>query len=149
MNETMQYPYSDDFMRYDEVTGHYVLTERALVERLAVDLRSRLAETSTVNPENVIENFLRTVSDMVYEYVHTYNADNSGQDRWIATLPEFRPILQRAMEYQAMYVAHVGNLYLSVDANERENAIDVLCKNILGTVVPRLGVSILYTGAIR
>lgn len=149
MNETIQYPYSDDYMRYDEITGHYRLTERALIERLGMDLRARMSATSTVNPENVIENFLCTVSDMVYEYIHAFNVDNCRQDRWIAVVPDFRPILQKAMEYQAMYVAHVGNLYLSTDANERENAIDVLCKNILGTVVPHLGVSLLYTGVIR
>lgn len=149
MKNMQKYPYSDDYMRYDEITGHYILTERALIERLGMDLRARMSATSTVNPENVIENFLCTVSDMVYEYVHAFNVDNYRQDCWIAAVPEFRQILQKAMEYQAMYVSHVGNLYLSTDANERENAIDALCKGVLGTVVPRLGVSILYAGVIR
>lgn len=144
----MQYPFSDEYMTVEEFNGHYVLTEKALTDHLAVDLRARLAQASTVNPENVIGNFLRTVSDMVYQFIHEHNADNFKQDKLIATVPELRQILQRAMEYQAMYVLNVGNLYLSANREERAAAIDPLCRSILGNVIPRIGISILYGGKI-
>ncbi len=141
-------PYSDDYLFYDETTGHYVLTEKALVENVGVNLRERMAETALVNPDTAIKSFTRTVSDMIYQFIHEHNVDNRKQDRLIATIAELRQIIQKAMEYQAIYVLNVGNLYLSVKPEERAVAIDYLAQSILGNVVPCLGISIIYGGVI-
>ena len=141
-------PYSDDYLFYDAGSGHYVLTEKALMEVYGIDVRARIAQTSTVNPESVIRNFTRTVSDMVYQFIHEHNVDNCRQDFLIAHVPELRDIIQRAMGYQAVYVMNVGNLYLSAKPEERASAIDYLCQSVLNNVVPVLGVSILYGGVI-
>ena len=141
-------PYSDDYLFYDENTNHYILTEKALVENVGVNLRERMAETSLVNPETVIKNFTRTVSDMIYQFIHEHNVDNSRQDYLIATVPELRKIIQKAMEYQAVYVLNVGNLYLSTKREERAAAIDYLAQSILGDTVPCLGISIIYGGVL-
>lgn len=142
-------PYSDEYMIYDERRRRYVLTEQALTELCAVDLRSRISETSTVNPETVINRLLVTVSDMVYQFIHEHNANNAAQDRLIATVPELRDIIREAMVYQAVYVMNVGNLYLSTDPTERAAAIDVLAQSILGNEVKGLGISVLYAGCLR
>lgn len=139
-------PYSDDYMRYDEITGRYILTEKALLERVGINLRARLARGSTVAPETVIENFNITVSDMIYEYIHEFNVDNARQDCLIAHIPTLRKIIFDAMKYQAIYVSAVGNLYLSAKAEERENAIDHIAKGKLNTVISEIGCSILYGG---
>ena len=68
--QNKQCPFSDDYMFYDERSGHYELTEKALMEVYGINIRARLAATSTVNPESVIQNFTRTVSDMVYQFIH-------------------------------------------------------------------------------
>ena len=141
-------PYSDDYLFYDETTGHYVLTEKALVENVGVNLRERMAETALVNPDTAIKSFTRTVSDMIYQFIHEHNVDNRKQDRLIATIAELRQIIQKAMEYQVIYVLNVGNLYLSVKPEERAVAIDYLAQSILGNVVPCLGISIIYGGVI-
>ena len=107
-----------------------------------------MSETALVNPEVAIKSFTRTVSDMIYQYIHEHNVDNARQDRLIATIPELRQIVRRAMEYQAVYVMNVGNLYLSVKPEERAAAIDYLAQSILGNVVPCIGTSILYCGVI-
>ncbi len=139
-------PYSDDYLYYDENTNRYVLTEKALVENVGLNIRARMSDTALVNPEVVIKSFNRTVSDMVYQFIHQHNVDNRAQDCLIATVPELRRIIQTAMEYQAVYVANVGNLYLSTKPEERAVAIDYLAQSVLGDVVPCLGYSILYTG---
>ncbi len=146
--EKVMRPYSDDFLYWDENTGHYVLTEKALVESAGINIRERMSETALVNPEVAIKSFTRTVSDMIYQYIHEHNVDNARQDRLIATIPELRQIVRRAMEYQAVYVMNVGNLYLSVKPEERAAAIDYLAQSILGNVVPCIGTSILYCGVI-
>lgn len=146
--QNKQCPYSDDYMFYDERSGHYELTEKALMEVYGINIRARLAATSTVNPESVIQNFTRTVSDMVYQFIHGHNVNNKRQDFLISIIPELREIIQRAMGYQAVYVMNVGNLYLSTKPEERANAIDYLCQSVLGNAVPCLGVSILYSGVL-
>lgn len=141
-------PYSDDFLFFNKHSGHYELTEKALVERVGVNLRARMAETATINPETAIYSFIRTVSDMIYQFIHEHNANNAKQDSLIATVPELRQIIQKAMEYQAVYVLNVGNLYLSAKPEERAVAIDYLAQSILCNVVPCLGISIIYGGII-
>ncbi len=141
-------PYSDDYLFYDEVSGHYVLTEKALIENVGINLRERMAEGALITPETAIKSFTRTVSDMIYQFIHEHNVDNTRQDCLIATVPELRRIVQQAMEYQAVYVANVGNLYLSTKPEERLNAIDYLAKSVLANTVPCLGCSILYAGVI-
>lgn len=141
-------PYSDDYLFYNEINGHYELTEKALIEQVGVNLRARMSETATVNPDTAIKSFTCTVSDMIYQFIHEHNVDNARQDCLIATVPELRHIIQKAMEYQALYVLNVGNLYLSTKPEERAVAIDYLAQSILGNVVPCLGISIIYGGQI-
>lgn len=141
-------PYSDDYMEFDKNTGHYRLTERALTERIGYDIRARMAETSTINPETVINTLTRTISDMIYQFIHEHNVNNARQDCLIATVPELRRIIQTAMEYQAIYVVNVGNLYLSAKPEDRAAAIDYLAQSILNNTVTCLGFSILYRGVI-
>ena len=141
-------PYSDDYMIWDENTHHYILTEKALIEKVGLNLRARMGDRSLITPEIAIKSFATTVSDMIYQFIHEHNVDNARQDFLIGTVPELRRIIQRAMELQAVYVSVQGNLYLSTKAEERAVAIDYLAKSILGTVVPCLGISILYSGVL-
>lgn len=141
-------PYSDDYLFYNKQNGHYELTEKALIENVGVNLRERMAEGALVNPEVAIKSFCRTISDMIYQFIHEHNVDNRRQDCLIAAVAELRQIIQRAMELQAVYVLNVGNLYLSTKPEERAIAIDYLAQSVLGNVVDCLGISILYTGAI-
>lgn len=77
MPDNQTYPYDDDFMRFDEELNQYMLTEAALLSR-GIDLRARLSETSTISPENVINNVLQTASDMIYQYIHAHNGNNAA-----------------------------------------------------------------------
>lgn len=140
---------NDDYLRYDELTGHFVLTEKALKENVGLDLRSRLGEGATVNPEAVINRFLQLTSDMVYGFIHKHNFNDKRQDEIIAKTASGREIIRRAMEYQALYMANVGNLAYSTKPDERAAAIDETCKEILNTTIPEIGVCILYTGVLR
>lgn len=139
-------PYSDDYLKYDDLNGHYRLTEKALTESVGLDLRARIGEGATVNPDAVIYRFLQLTSDMVYGFIHEHNICNRLQDEIIAKTKSGREIIKRAMEYQALYMANVGNLSYSVKPEERAVAIDETCKNILNTTIPEIGVCILYTG---
>lgn len=138
-------PHSDDLMTFDEITGHYVLTEQALLEN-GTDIRKRLEQNRTVNATAVINRTLRRVSDMIYNYVHKFNHDNKQQDLWIATIPSLREIIYRAMLEQTEYFLMNGDLSRSVERDKREIAIDYSAQETLNTAVPELGVPITYQG---
>lgn len=137
--------YQDEFLVYDMAAAQYMLTEKALL-RIGIDLRARISADRTVSPENVIEFFLRTVSDMVYQFIHGYGYNNERQDAIILHDAQAREILRRAMEHQALYVLNVGNLYLSDKKEERAAAICELCRGTLMTKLQRFGFSLLFTG---
>ena len=144
-DNSMHFPYDDEFMVFDKLTGQYLLTEKAFLSR-GIDIRGRLSATSTINPEGAILFLSETVSAMIYQYIHEHNMNNAAQDCFIAKCPQVRPFLFRVLLFQAVYVMQVGNLYLSTDPSERANAIDPLAKSMLGNEIPGLGYSLLYTG---
>lgn len=141
-----QCPYSDDFMRYDEITGCYVLTEKDLVENLGLDIRARISADATVNPEAVINRLLERASNLIYGYIYEHNADNCRQNLIIATVPRAREIIRRAMENQVNYMCVQGDLSLSVKPEERALSIDQSAKTLLNTTIPEIGGSLLYAG---
>lgn len=124
-------PYNDDYMTFDEATRHYVLTERAIVERCAVDIRARLEGNKTINPEIVINKLCRVISDDIYDFLHLYSVYNERQDFMIATNAKLRAVIQRAMEYQADYILADGDLFLSLDDNDNGKEINKMSKRIL------------------
>lgn len=147
MPDEKTYPFDDEYMVFDKLTGQYVITEKALMDR-GINIRARLSETAGVTPEAVISTIVHTASDMIYQFIHEHNTNNAAQDCLIARCPQVRHVIFRAMLYQAVYVVNVGNLYLSTDDAERSKAIDKLAESVLGNVIPGLGISLLYTGVL-
>lgn len=147
MPDEKTYPFDDEYMVFDKLTWQYVITEKALMDR-GINIRARLSETAGVTPEAVISTIVYTASDMIYQFIHEHNTNNAAQDCLIARCPQVRPVIFRAMLYQAVYVVNVGNLYLSTDDAERSKAIDKLAEGVLGNVISGLGISLLYTGVL-
>lgn len=139
------HPYSTEYMTFDEVTCRYVLTEAAL-EANGTQLRKRLTRNRATNATAVINRLLRRVSDIIYNYIHEFNADNKRQDEWIAKLPSGRRIIEQAMLEQCEYMLMNGDLSRSVELDKRRAAIDMSAKMTLDTVIPELGIPITYTG---
>ncbi len=138
-------PYSDELMRYDELTNMYYLTEQALIRR-GIDLRARLAMTNAPSPEYVITGLLETVSELIYNFIHQQSHNNCRQDEIINRVEQARSIVYKALLQQAVYMLKVGNLTLSVDENVRRHAIDTSAIATLSTTITEIGASILYRG---
>ena len=147
-DESIHYnAYDDDYMRYDKVTRRYILTERAIEEKGGIALRERLTASSTLDPTNTINAFLRRVSDLVYGYINDHCINIEKRTQWIASIKRARDILQQAMIQQATFMCINGDLTLSTKPDDRANAIDRACISVLNTIIPELGVSLLYLGA--
>lgn len=143
----MEYPYSDEYMEFDERTGRYVLTEKYVFEKMGIDMRSSINERNGINPQILVQRFLTEVSDDVYEFVHSYNPANSARQDWlIAHCPSIRPIIQRAMDKQLMYSRLNGLIGYSAEKSVQEQRICPQTVAELSQIVPEIGRSILYTG---
>lgn len=139
-----EHPYDDDYMVFDPIFHRYVLTEAALTHA-GINLRARIARDSTVSPEAVIRDVCESASDAIYGYIHSFNLDTVAQDFALAKIPPFRPIIQKAMLYQAKHIIFNGNLYLSTDQADLANAINRQAIQELGRSVPIYG-TVLYAG---
>lgn len=138
-------PYSDNFLRYDEITGQYVLTEEALIAN-GTNLRARLEYNRSIDPAAIIIRHLTRVSDVIYSFIHSYSNENERQNHAIQIIPSLRVMIYRAMLAQSEYMLLHGDLTRSTDEKKRALAIDETARRILETTNKELGVSILYSG---
>ena len=77
MSNTITYPYSDDYMVFDEKTNRYILTEKYTVDVMGLDLEGAINERNGINPQILIKRFLTDVSDDIYEFIHLHSCDNA------------------------------------------------------------------------
>ncbi len=120
-------------MKFNEFTEMYVLKEDALTNS-GVSLRARLASNKAATPENIVNEFLLTVSEMIYGYVYDNSLNVTSK---IDNVGVARNLFERALIKQAIYVLSVGNLSLSVDEGKRQIAIDTAAKSLLKMISDR------------
>lgn len=125
------HPYSDDFMIFDEKTGHYVLTEKYAFERLGLELYEDVNDRNSVNQQIAVSAILRQCSNLIYNFIHQFSVYNKRQDCIIATSPRMRQVIMEAMGEQLLYMAQVGDLSRSTDMEKRKLAIDENAKTML------------------
>ena len=137
-----QYPYTDEYMKWDELEGRYYITEKALLSK-GINVRERV---SGVSADSVINGIVTMSGDMVYNFIHQHNGDNETQDRLIATVPSLRRVMYRALLRQAVYYMANGDLSLSLEDEKRSKALSEEVRRELNTTIPELGTCILYQG---
>lgn len=143
----MDYPYTDELMRWDEAGQRYILEEKAL-EAQGVFLRDRLVRGRTPSPERIINGFLERVSALIYGYIYRYAGVASQPDELIKRVPSARRVIYRSLSAQALYMALNGDLSMSTDPRDRERAIDEVAAQELLTTLPEIGCSLLYSGTL-
>lgn len=145
----MNEPYSDAYMRYDELKHRYILTPKCVLDELGIDMEARLSAKGSANPQATINALLDRVSALTYRFIYAHNIDNEAQRYAIETLPSARRILFEAMKAQLTYVMAVGDLSLSSDKNKRLQYMDDVAAEILSNPLPELWHSLIYTGGWR
>ena len=145
----MDEPYSDAYMRYDELKHRYILTPKCVLDELGIDMEARLSAKGSANPQATINALLDRVSALTYRFIYAHNIDNEVQRYAIETLPSARRILFEAMKAHLTYVMAVGDLSLSSDKNKRLQYMDDVAAEMLANPLPELGHSLIYTGGWR
>ena len=145
---TIGYPYSDEYMVFDEKTSRYVLTAKYILDAYGIDLQSIVNDRNAINPQAMSERVLRMVSNAVYNEIHKYNANTQVQDQMIMYVPSARDKIQRAMAEQFLYFMENGDLSRSTLPEKRALSFDKNALAVLEEILPELGISLLYTGYI-
>jgi hypothetical protein len=140
------YPYSDEYMIFEEDSKRYVLTSKYVFEVLGVDLEGALSERKAVNVQVMVKHFLTEVSDDIYDFIHAHGFNTEKQDYLISKCPSLRKIIQKAMGQQFIYSRLNGLLGYSVEAEKQQAKICPKARETLLQTAPELGFSILYTG---
>ena len=141
----ISYPFTDEYLNYDYNTHRYVLTEKDVLENLAIDLQADFRP----DIKNSIDAFLKQVSSLVYGYIHEFSVNNLMQDFVIAKTPSGRALIKEAMEQQLIYILTVGDFSRSPKREERAIWFDDNARRILEQTIPEIGTTILYTGQIN
>ena len=151
----MEYPYSDEYMIYNKTRHRYILTEKAVLDDLNIELGEVLAGANTARREREIQKFLTYISNLVYREVYKYNEQRDLVEYILAKCPSAREKLKQAMEEQIEYFMFNGDIsvYSGVDFKKgtkgqsvadrvlSPNARDLLLEPLTETKVP-----ILYCG---
>ena len=127
------YPYTDDYMIFDEKKYRYILTAKYVLDSTGINLTTRLNAKGSANAQSAVNGFLDRISVLTYKYIDAHSINTQLRNHIIAICPSARPILQEAMLAQALYVLTNGDLSLSADKEKRalwfdETARITLCK---------------------
>lgn len=148
----MAYPYDDEYLIYDYENHRYILTERACLDKLNINLGERLNVGGLANKERAVKSFLDEISDLVYSQIYDYSNQWQIQEYQIAKMPSARNVIMRAMLKQVDYVLLNGfiNQYGGVDLKKGTSMGDlsgkflaplsksILCKDLIETGIPLL-----------
>lgn len=147
MNPNNQkFPYDDEYMRFDEVKGRYILTRKCLLDNTGIDLMTRLKTRGSANVQATVNGFLDRISSLTYRFIDSHAINVIERHRIIAYCPSARPIMQEAMLSQALYVLTEGDLSLSAEKDKRAMWFDETAQQVLFTPLIETGYSLLYCG---
>ena len=151
------YPLSDDLMFNDYTRHRYVLTEKAVLDELGIDLKMELNSTGDANPGTLPQRWLVRVSNAIYHWIYEQGMSNAIQEYLLAKYPPLRERVYRALLEQVLYNLENGFLgnysgvnvvknttidfdYLRGDLRIAAGAVDEL------TQILPCGFSIVYRG---
>ena len=141
------YPYTDDYMIFDEKKYRYILTAKYVLDSTGINLTTRLNAKGSANAQSAVNGFLDRISVLTYKYIDAHSINTPLRNHIIAICPSARPILQEAMLAQALYVLTNGDLSLSADKEKRALWFDETARITLLTPLIETGYCLLYCGA--
>ena len=150
----MTYPYSDEYMVYDYTKHQYVLTPKAVLDKLNENLE-RYSPATSVNRQRDAEIMLENVSDEVYNQIYENSLNYLFPEFIIAKCPSARPIIMQALIEQVKYFLFNGaiSVYSGVDFkkgtvgdNANGRILAPNARRILERVIPETRVSLMYQG---
>ena len=142
----MTYPYNDEDLRYDYAAHRYILTQDYLMNKLGIDIQSRIASNKGINSTLMIDSLLNNVSIQIYNYLFGHNTKRTIE-YIIAKAPSARDIIKDAMSAQIVYLLSVGDMTKSLEESKRTMWLNIMARAILNNQeVEETGCVLAYAG---
>jgi hypothetical protein len=150
----MIYPFDDLYMKYDYDKHQYVLTPKAVLDKLNEDL-TKFSPANSANRERDAQIMLDNISDEIYNAIYENSGNYLVQEFVSAKCPSARNILMQAMLEQVKYFMFNGSISVYSGVDFKKNVVGesarsrILAPNtqrILDRVIKELGVSLMYQG---
>lgn len=149
-----KYPFDDEYMVYDYAMHRYVLTPKAVLDRLNEDL-TKYSPADSANREKDVLVMLDNISSEVYNAIYESSADYLYPEFVGAKAPSARSIILQAMLEQVKYFMFNGTISVYSGVNFKKGTISekansrILAPNaerILNRTVREVGVPLTYQG---
>ena len=140
------YPYSDEYMIFDEDAQRYILTPTYALEKLGLNLDAEVNERNAVASQIAVKGILNRISSKIYNFIHKHCISDMLRDAVIHKTATARKYIMQAMSDQLFYEKLKGDMSISTDKEKRAFAIDENAKAVLERIIPEVGYSLLYTG---
>ena len=148
-------PYSDEYFIYDFDKHQYILTPRAILDKLNVDL-TKFSPANSVNRERDAQIMCENISDEIYNEIYEMSSYYLATEWICAKCESARKILMLAMLEQVKYFMFNGSIsvYSGVDFKKNvigESAVSRIlapnAKRILNRIVTETGLPLTYCGS--
>lgn len=114
------YPFSDDYMTYNDKTHRYTLTKKAVFDWLGINLDTRLNVSRLDNASAAADIALQGISRHIYGYIYARTRYKTYIEYVLAKNPECRGILQQAMLNEVDYTINNGDFWQYAGVNLSE-----------------------------
>lgn len=148
-------PKSDIYFKYDYDKHQYVLTPKAVLDKLNEDL-TKFSPANSANRERDAQIMCENISDEIYNAIYDMSSDYEVTEWICAKCESARNILMQAMLEQVKYFMFNGSIsvYSGVDFKRNQVGDDARsrilapnAKRILNRVVKETGLPLTYCGA--
>lgn len=150
-------PVSDETMNYDAEEHRYTLTKDYVFQKTGIDLTKVLNPGFSDAPQELANQFLEQISEEIYVFIYSHNADNEIQEYYLDHNKQLRGYLRQAMLEQVKFVIRSGDMFYYCGVNLKSgsvidgqkviaNAVAPLSRMTLERRVSEIGTSILYQG---
>lgn len=122
----MEYPFSDQYLKYDYDRHIYVATPKYILEEFGINLSEVLEATDVTNPADLPNIWLRRVSRYVYEYLYSVTFDRDWKEFLLAKDGNWRKFILYWIGEQALYMLNNGDIGLQAGISyEKSNSNDL------------------------
>lgn len=148
------YPYDDEYMVYDYSMHRYVLTPKAVLDRLNEDL-TKFSPADSANRERDAQIMLDNISSEVYNAIYEASDNYLYPEFVAAKAPSARAIIYQAMLEQVKYFMFNGSISVYSGVDFKKNTIGdsarsrILAPNAertLNRIIVETGVPLTYQG---
>lgn len=134
-------------MIYDYTHHRYVLTEKAVLQELGVNLQTYLDQSGDANPSTMAQRIAKMISAHFYAWVYAHTTNKRYVEYLLAKYPPCREIVRECLVNETYYALKNGDFWnYADDEHGFDKKVSQTTRLLLEEPLPN-GFRLLYRGA--